>query len=176
MNKELGAPERRELSPEDIDNLIKLFTAFRKEIRNFETAYHSENQDQEIDYKVYYNRFLIPTHICVDIIYMSAGLLHSAFNLPEWYTCTFSWIEHIFTLEPDSAQDFLTRISFLRTILIPLVLLYLNSIKSPINHNWSNALVNNTSRMIHNAIYARWNERNTWWAIDGADNYFSQKD
>ena len=170
-------PQKRELLAEDINNIIDLLNTLRSEIRRCEDQYYaSRDWKQEFNLEYWYNRLFIPTNICADIVTLSNALLRWVFNPWEWYERNFSGTEHIFTIIPSSNEVFLQTIRYLRSLLIPLVLLYLHAVKNPENQDWSKQLVWDITKMVAWIIKVRWEDKEAkaWEAIDMWGKYFSQ--
>ena len=157
MNVPQENPIKIHLPNENIDRMIGLLDSFRTDIRQCEEDYYWKdyhwNWEFNLDY--WYERFFIPTIICVDIVATSNTFLTWILNPWAEYQRNFSWVEHIFTLKPSSNDVFLQSIWYLRSLLIPLTLMYLHAAKNPENQTWNQKIVWDISRMVNMAITLR---------------------
>ncbi len=175
MNTTQQNSEKRELFPEDIDRIIDLLNTLRSEISRCEDQYYKRDWEFNLDY--WFDRMLLPTNLCADIVTLSNGILREMFNPWEWYRRNFSGTEHIFTVKPTSSELFVKTIGYLRSLLIPLALLYLHSMKNPENQVKSTELVLGISGLVTNVIRIRGEakELKIWEAIDKGSWYFPRQ-
>ncbi len=148
--------EKGELLTEGITRIIDLFNALRTEIGHCVGQYYaSPDRQTEFNLDYWYDRFLLPGNLCADIVTFSNGLLTEMLNPWDDYQRSFSGTEHIFTVKPTSNEIFIQRIQYMKSLLIPLALLFLHSAINPENQARSDTLVKNITSMVSLIIKIR---------------------